>query len=111
MTNIISFKNNQNKINPLLNIKKNENIACFHQFELDRHKRIVECLKCKKRFDAFEALMQIAFEWDSYSSQSKNMKKEISKLNDYIAILKKEIINLKNQQRKLHKEAHEEKRV
>lgn len=72
-----------------------------HIFEIDEDRRLVECERCHRFFDAFEALVDLAREWEHYDYTHRSVRHEIADFTKERDALKQQITNLKAQRRKL----------
>lgn len=72
-----------------------------HLFEYDMDERSVSCLKCGRKFDAFEALDHLGREWAAYDFNHRNVRGEIADLHKQRDKVAKQVTNLKAQRRRL----------
>lgn len=72
-----------------------------HYFEYDSDNRTVECSRCGRSFDAFEAFEHLARNWANYDYNHRNVRGEIKALEAERARIAKQVTNLKAQRRRL----------
>ncbi len=72
-----------------------------HFFEYDMDERVVSCVRCNRKFDAFEALDCLGREWANYDYTHRNARAEIADLKKQRDAIAKQVANLKAQRRRL----------
>ncbi len=101
----IRFKRTKEDL-PTAPVKKSRSDAsrpfCVtHFFEYDMDERSVSCVRCGRKFDAFEALDHLGRQWANYDFTHRDVRGEIAALKKQRDAVAKQVTNLKARRRRL----------
>ena len=89
-------------IDPAMALPRPAAARCYpHHFYVNPANRTVHCRKCRRPFLAFDALVEMAHEWQHATDNLAAIKREYTAMLEKRAALKKELDSLKGKVRRL----------
>lgn len=100
-SNVVPFKPVEKPALSIKHVERPHECWPHHLFVFDEKARTVECSKCSRVFTPFDALMEVARDWDQLVRNRKFLQQQCKELGEQRDALKREVQNLKAQRRRL----------
>lgn len=88
------------EVDPKMRIKPRESGCISCTFLFDEKARTVECPKCGRKWEPFDALAHLARTWRNFAINRDHLRHEVSRLKEIEDRLRKNITNLKAAKRR-----------
>lgn len=87
-------------VEPKMVVKRARNTCISCSFVFDEKERTIECPKCGRQWEAFEALVRLARDWQNFALNRTALRSEVKRLNEDRERLRKDVANLKAAKRR-----------